>query len=74
MEIFLQDSFNFENILTGDVEPESWRSQDEQLGQLQPYQGKNSPVAAKEIRDNFWNYFNKVGAAHWQDNLIDNNI
>lgn len=56
------------------MEPAIWRSQDEQLGQLQPYQGRNSSVTAKEIRDNFCNYFNKAGAIHWQDNLIDNNI
>lgn len=74
MEIFLQDSLDYENILTGDVEPGSWRNQDEKLGQLQPYQGRNSPVTAKEIRDHFCNYFNNAGAVHWQDNLIDNNM
>lgn len=47
MEIFLQDSVDFENILTGVVEPGSWRSHDEQVGQLQPYQGRNSSVTAK---------------------------
>lgn len=36
--------------------------QDEQLGQLQPYQGRNLPVTAKEIRDHFCNYFNNTGA------------
>ncbi|XP_025410457.1 uncharacterized protein LOC112683587 isoform X2 [Sipha flava] len=59
---------------SGYVELGSWRNQDEQLGQLQPYQGRNSSVTAKEIRDKFCNYFNNVGAVHWQDDLIDINI
>lgn len=74
MEIFLQDNFDFENSSTGDIESGIWRSQDEQLSQLQPYQGRNPPVTVKEIRDKFCNYFNNTGAVHWQDNLIDNNI
>jgi len=74
METFLHDSVDFENILTGYVEPGSWRNQDEQLGQLQPYQGRNSSVTAKEIRDKFCDYFNDAGAVHWQDDLIDINI
>ncbi|KAF0755153.1 protein ANTAGONIST OF LIKE HETEROCHROMATIN PROTEIN 1-like, partial [Aphis craccivora] len=70
METFLNDSVDFENILTGYVEPGSWRNQDEQFGQLQPYQGRNSSVTAKEIRDKFCDYFNNAGAYHYFKLLI----
>lgn len=70
MGIFLQDSFDTENILTGEVEPGSWRNENHNLIELQSGQSRNAPLTAKEIRDQFYHYFNNSGAVHWQDNMI----
>lgn len=70
MDIFWQESFDTENILTGKVEPGSWRSENRNLTELQYVQSRNSPSTAKEIRDQFCHYFNTSGAVHWQDNMI----
>jgi len=70
MDIFLQESFDTENILTREVEPGSWRSENRNLTELQHAQSRNSPSTAKEIRDQFCHYFNTSGAVHWQDNMI----
>lgn len=74
MEIFLNESFDIENTNTGIIEPGSWKSVNQRLCELQPNQGRNAPMTAKEIRDKFCDYFNNAGAVEWQENLSENNI
>lgn len=51
----------------------SWRSDPQQLCQLQRTTSRNSSTDAKEIRKKFMTYFNGVGAVPWQHQLTNNN-
>ena len=57
-----------ENI-NGDFQPGSWRSDGDTLSDIQAITG-NSLQVAKDVRNNFANYFAKEGAVEWQNSKI----
>ncbi|XP_071054141.1 uncharacterized protein [Onthophagus taurus] len=69
LECYFQGGIDVENINTGEFTNADWRA-DPTLQTLQPLQGRNSTTTAKEVRAQFCNYFNTVGAVPWQDNII----
>lgn len=53
----------------GDFQPGSWRSDTDQINKLQHVRG-NSSLVAKDVRNNFANYFANEGRVEWQDSKI----
>lgn len=58
-----------DDIVTGAVEPGSWRQDIQEMAQLQRTKG-NSTVEAKRIRDDFCKFFNTSGSVPWQNNCL----
>lgn len=69
VESYVQGGVDVENINTGEFLNADWRS-DPMLINLQPLQGRNTTIIAKEIRTQFCNYFNTVGAVPWRNNIF----
>lgn len=69
VQSYFQGGIDVENINTGELINADWRA-DPTLLTLQPLQGRNSTIAAKEIREKFCNYFNTAGAVPWQNNIF----
>ena len=53
----------------GEFQPGSWRSDGDQLNELQHVRGNTSQIA-KDVRNNFANYFVNEGAVEWQNSKI----
>lgn len=60
---------DIEDTATGNIEPGSWRD-DSQILELQRSRAGNATLMAKQVRDDFCEYFNTVGAVSWQDRMI----
>lgn len=60
-----------EDIVTGAVEPGSWRQDTQEMVQLQRIKG-NSAVEAKRIRDDFCEFFNTSASVPWQNKCLHN--
>jgi len=70
VESYFQGGLDIENVNTGEVISADWRS-DSSLLALEVPQGRNSTVAAKEVRLKFCSYFNNAGAVPWQENAVN---
>lgn len=64
----LQDIDRYD-IVTGAVEPGSWRKDIQEMAQLQRTKG-NSTVEAKKIRDDFCEFVNTSGSVPWQNKCL----
>lgn len=71
IQIFLQDSFDFEDVSSGQVRPGSWRNNNQQLISLESCQQRNSTTTSKDIRNKYCEYFNNIGAVQWQNNIFN---
>lgn len=64
-------SVDNENVETGNIEHAQWRSTPNAMHQLVVTGRNNYTLSAKEVRDNFSNYFNsEEGSIPWQENFI----
>ena len=60
-------TFDSENVVTGEMQPESWRSSPaSSMLPIASSQARNSSDEAKNIRLQYMNYFNNDGAVTWQ--------
>lgn len=64
VDSYMQGGVDVQNINTGDFINADC---DPTLLNIQPLQGRNSTIIAKQIRTQFCNYFNTVGAVPWNN-------
>jgi hypothetical protein len=68
----LQNGFDAEDLISGTLQYENWRSDQNQLINLQCNQSTNFSVAAKLTRDKFCHHFNNIGSVPWQIKFLNN--
>jgi len=60
-----------ENCVSGTVIHGNWRNEPNQLMDIQRTRAGNSTTLAKEVRDDFCEYFNTMGAIPWQNKCLE---